>query len=283
MRYLLLKGNKMKKILIATAIISWLGTSSAFAADNYLRPYIEGQFGYLNTNSVDTKTVNENIDNLSVSGKLKFDYDSDIAWGGEIGLADIGIQNVRVGISYTHSKIDLKKISIPGTITINDNAGTPLATVVGSVNLDRNTIGVAGTYTYLDSLGVTQSASGAASVTNADLDPSLVDEKNKLLDDFRQHLNLYMVNAYYDFNNTTEFTPFLGVGIGVANLKNTKDNEFAFSLSGGAKYNIDKNIYIGAKGTFTRVNGPTSNKYGVDVGLDNIDIWKADVLLGYQF
>lgn len=273
----------IKKHLIATAVISALASSQAFAADTDLNPYIEGQFGYLNTGSVNTKTFNESIDNLTVNGKLKFDYDSDIAWGGEIGLADVGIQNLRIGVSYSQSKIDLKKLSIPGTITIKDNAGTSIVTAVGSVNIDRNSIGLSGTYTYLDSFGVPTTASGSESVTNADLDPDVVDEKNQLLNDFKQHINLYMINAYYDFKNTTSFTPFLGVGVGVASLKDTKDNEFAFSLSGGAKYNIDKNIYIGAKGTFTRVNGPTSNKYGVDIGLDNIDIWKADVLLGYQF
>jgi opacity protein-like surface antigen len=37
-------------------------------------------------------------------------------------------------------------------------------------------------------------------------------------------VNLYMANAYYDFKNESSFTPFLGVGMGMADVQNAKDN-----------------------------------------------------------
>ena len=61
---------------------------------------------------------------------------------------------------------------------------------------------------------------------------------------FDNRVNLYMANAYYDFKNDSKFTPFVGFGLGVADIKNAKDNEFTYSLNAGAKYNIDKNVFV---------------------------------------
>jgi opacity protein-like surface antigen len=102
-------------------------------------------------------------------------------------------------------------------------------------------------------------------------------------DTFDAKINLYMLNAYYDFKNSSPFTPFVGAGIGFADVKNTKDNEFAYSFSAGAKYNFTQNVYLGAKGTYLRVNGPTVQVDSVNVGLEDVDMWKAEALLGYEF
>ena len=91
---------------------------------------------------------------------------------------------------------------------------------------------------------------------------------------------VYMLNAYYDFKNSSQFTPFVGTGIGMADIQNAKDNELALSASLGGKYNFDKNIYLGLKGAFTRVNGPT-DKIGIEY--EDIDLWSAHALLGYEF
>jgi opacity protein-like surface antigen len=93
-------------------------------------------------------------------------------------------------------------------------------------------------------------------------------------------VKLYMANAYYDIKNASAFTPFIGFGVGMADIKNAKDNEFAWSASVGGKYNIDKNMYLGLKGSYTSVNGIT-DKIGLEY--KDMDAYSAHALLGYQF
>ena len=226
----------MKKLLLAAAVAAI--SSGAFAAD--LKPYIEGQLGYANLNDVDSKTISDSVGNFRVSGKLKLNYDSDATYGFEIGAKDVGIENLRIGASYSRAEFDFKSAGLTATIS-TDGGGT---TISGSAS--RSQLG-----SYASSL----------------------DAK----------LNLYMLNAYYDFKNSSLFTPFVGAGIGFADIKNTKDNELAFSLSAGGRYNINNNLYLGAKGSYVRVNGPTIQVDGGDYGTEDVDLWKAEALLGYQF
>lgn len=113
--------------------------------------------------------------------------------------------------------------------------------------------------------------SGSVDVTSALKDEGI---------DLDNSVNLYMINAYYDFKNSSAFTPFVGVGVGVADIKNAKDNEFAYSFSAGGKYYLDKNLYAGVKATFTSVNSPT-DKLGIDY--KDINMYSGHILLGYEF
>lgn len=97
---------------------------------------------------------------------------------------------------------------------------------------------------------------------------------------FDNRVNLYMANAYYDFKNDSQFTPFVGFGLGVADIKNATDNEFAYTVNAGAKYNIDKNVYIGAKAAYTNINGP-SDQLGIK--FKNLELYSVNVALGYEF
>jgi opacity protein-like surface antigen len=93
-------------------------------------------------------------------------------------------------------------------------------------------------------------------------------------------INLYMLNAYYDFKNSTDFTPFVGIGIGFADISHAKDNEFAYSINAGGKYYVDKNFYLGIKAAYTRINGPTDE---LGVKYDDISATSGHILAGYDF
>jgi opacity protein-like surface antigen len=209
-----------------------------------LKPYIEGQLGYANLNDVDTKTLNVNGTNFRAAAKLNMKYDSDATYGGEIGLSDFLMPNFRIGASYSRSEFNFKNANLSASGTATIN-------------------------------GVNYAGAGTANVTRADM--------GNLAGQVDAKLNLYMLNAYYDFKNSSQFTPFVGVGIGLADIKNTKDNEFAYSASAGGKYNINNNLYLGVKGSYVRVNSPTVRVDSVDVALEDVDLWKAEALLGYQF
>jgi len=93
-------------------------------------------------------------------------------------------------------------------------------------------------------------------------------------------VNLYMANAYYDFKNASSFTPFIGLGMGMADVQNAKDNEFAYQGSIGGKFEIDKNMYLGLKGAYTKVNGITDE---LDIKYKDMDAYSGHVLLGVNF
>jgi opacity protein-like surface antigen len=221
----------MRKILILLALIS----SSAFAAD--LKPYIEGQLGWSNLNDVDTKATNLPIsDAVTASATAKIKYDNSVSGGFEIGANHVGIENLRIGVSFNRMKFDMEKVT-------------------GSLALSTSSA----------SLETTGDITEAVRSLGVDLDNSV---------------KLYMANAYYDIKNASAFTPFIGFGVGMADIKNAKDNEFAWSASVGGKYNIDKNMYLGLKGSYTSVNGIT-DKIGLEY--KDMDAYSAHALLGYQF
>jgi opacity protein-like surface antigen len=94
--------------------------------------------------------------------------------------------------------------------------------------------------------------------------------------------NVYLVNAYYDFNNATKLTPFVGLGMGTADVDGNKDNEFSWAAHLGGRYNFDDNLYLGLKGSYLRINGGDVNCDSRCNGADG-DIYSGNVSLGYQF
>lgn len=227
----------MKNILLATAIISALGSSQAFADDTTLKGYIEAQLGYSNLSKVNTNTYSGTVDGVTATNLMgKLNYDSSASFGAEYGLNDVIVDNLRVGVSFSTMKFDLKNAVINGSLT------------------DGVT-----TYTGPDTFSAADFASIGVSFDN--------------------RVYLYMANAYYDFKNKTPFTPFVGFGMGVADIKNADGNEFAYALHAGAKYHINNNVYIGAKATYTNINGPTDQ---LGIKFNNIDAYSANLALGFE-
>lgn len=97
---------------------------------------------------------------------------------------------------------------------------------------------------------------------------------------FNNRVNLYMINTYYDFKTSTNLTPFVGFGVGLADIRNAKDKEFAYTFSAGAKYSVNSNMYVGAKATYTNVSGP---KDDLGIKFQDIDVYSANVSIGYEF
>ena len=118
------------------------------------------------------------------------------------------------------------------------------------------------------------SLSGSETYTRAEIG-TVVDE-----DTFDNDVKLYMLNYYYDFNFNESFVPFLGVGAGYADFSNGESKEFSRSLYGGAKYYFNEIIYVGAKFSYTTINGP-EDKNGIEY--KNVDTTAGSVLVGFEF
>ena len=123
----------LKHTLIASAVFAVLASSQANAADTDLKPYIEGQIGYINLSKVDTKTYNgttAGVTATNFAGKLN--YHSNETYGAELGFKNVMMPNLRVGMSFATMKFNLKNASSTGTVTDGTttiSAGTASAAI----------------------------------------------------------------------------------------------------------------------------------------------------------
>ena len=94
---------------------------------------------------------------------------------------------------------------------------------------------------------------------------------------------IYMLKAYYDFDVSDKFKPFVGVGIGQADISDTDDKELAYSASAGAKYYLSDNIYLGGSFSYIQVDGPKETVEGITFKYSDLDIYNFSALMGFEF
>jgi len=84
---------------------------------------------------------------------------------------------------------------------------------------------------------------------------------------------LFLINGYYDFNNTSAFTPYLTAGLGLAQIEfndldisglgfagsNDEDTVFAYQIGIGVGYAVTEKVTIDAK---YRYFGTQDSEYG---------------------
>jgi opacity protein-like surface antigen len=93
---------------------------------------------------------------------------------------------------------------------------------------------------------------------------------------------VYTVNGYYDFNKGQQLMPFIGAGIGIADIQLAQDRKFASSVSLGVRYHVRNSMFIGAKWTTVFVDEfrdllDEATKY------DNLTAHNAGITLGVAF
>jgi opacity protein-like surface antigen len=112
----------------------------------------------------------------------------------------------------------------------------------------------------------------------------------------------YMLNAYYDFNTGTKFTPYFGFGLGIANINSkikydsvalegqntrgdTETNNFAYNLGIGIGYAVNERISVdfGYRYTdFGTVEEPAKYTEGV-IGKEGVSFKESYVLTHSKF
>ena len=98
--------------------------------------------------------------------------------------------------------------------------------------------------------------------------------------DFDNTVDVYTVNLYYDFPSSGDFSMFVGGGIGMADVDNAKDDEFAFKLSLGGRYKLTENAYIGLRYDYIGIDDLED-----DLGLKykDLDANRVGAILGFNF
>ena len=97
------------------------------------------------------------------------------------------------------------------------------------------------------------------------------------------------VNIFYDFNNNSQFTPYIGAGIGSTKLdvknsvingisaSNTDDSTTSYNLKLGVSYEVAKSSELYLEGTYLTISDVDLNSVKVD------DIKTYSVMAGLRF
>lgn len=93
---------------------------------------------------------------------------------------------------------------------------------------------------------ITLTASGGTSLAAGNYSISSSELKS-LGFDFDNSVNVYTVNLYYDFPSESKFTFSLGAGVGLGDVENARDEEFAWKFSVGGRYQLTERTYIGLR------------------------------------
>ena len=97
---------------------------------------------------------------------------------------------------------------------------------------------------------------------------------------FDNDIKSYSINVYYDLETNRSFTPYVGAGLGEADIQNATDKELLTSVYLGGRHSVNEQMYVGVKGIYSMIDGPTDQ-----LGLSYKDITQTTVslIVGYNF
>lgn len=86
--------------------------------------------------------------------------------------------------------------------------------------------------------------------------------------------NSFLLNGYYDFKNTSSFTPFLSGGIGLSKVEvdsggSADDTVFAYQLGGGVAYAITDKFLIDLKYRYFATDDPELDGFEIEYSSHN--------------
>ena len=205
---------------LSIAVLFVTGTACAQERITLPRFYLEGQVGGVSMVDLSSKplTGNGTVNGGAVSyNNLTLSQSTDTAMS--YG-AEFGLRNL------FNSRFRLGLSWVGFKQKINDVSGTGAFTTTG------------GTYTL-----------GAGSIPpNSALVAAGIHYDNRI--------NIFTANAYYDFRQVMWHRPFIGFGVGTADIEHSTKKSLTMTGSVGTQVNITSNIYAGVKLTGYWIKGP---------------------------
>ncbi len=112
---------------------------------------------------------------------------------------------------------------------------------------------------------------------------SLISYDSHYSDSKNMHSLMGLVNGYYDFKNSSDFTPYIGAGIGIGGFVNESLSQyygaaFAYQVGGGVDYSITDKISVGVKYRYT---GLANEKINNSIG--NSEVASHNIYAGARF
>jgi opacity protein-like surface antigen len=194
---------------------------------------------------------------------------------GQLGMHSVDVSTksysgTAAGITFTNVKADMDYdtatsmgVELGAYMTDNIRLGYAFTTM----NADFDSATISGTAT-----DGTTTISGSGTIKKSDF-PSIGST-------FDNKVKLYEVKGYYDFVGEGATTPFIGAGIGFADIENAKDMELAMSLTAGVNVDIAEDVYMGISGSLTSIQGPT-DELGIE--FDDMTVTSGRIVIGKRF
>ena len=130
-----------------------------------------------------------------------------------------------------------------------------------------------------DSATVTGSATDGTTTIDVNA-PVSRDDVSSLGLTFDSDAQVLMASVYYDFETDHSLTPFLGLGIGQADIKNVKSDESVISVAAGARYDLQDNWYLTGSASYMQIDGGEDE---LGIRYEDIDVYLFDIGIGYNF
>jgi opacity protein-like surface antigen len=98
--------------------------------------------------------------------------------------------------------------------------------------------------------------------------------------ELRTVATLYSVNSYYDFDSAGGAIPFVGGGLGFADIEDTRSNAFTASFYAGVTVPLRSGFYVGGRLSHHHVDGPTGHS---GISYDDFGVTGLSLLVGLRF
>ena len=166
--------------------------------------------------------------------------------------------------------------------TLEYDADTTFGFEIGVKLNDKVRIGFSYVDASLDFEGATVSGSATDGVTTINASARVTPADASALGlTFSNDAEVMMIKAYYDFDSFNNgLTPFVGFGLGQADIDNATDDETIISLTAGARYNLNDKAYVGAKISYMEINGPDDE---LGIQYEDIELTSFEVVVGTTF
>ena len=166
--------------------------------------------------------------------------------------------------------------------TLEYDADTTFGFEIGVKLNDKVRIGFSYVDASLDFEGATVSGSATDGVTTINASARVTPADASALGlTFSNDAEVMMIKAYYDFDLFNNgLTPFVGFGLGQADIDNATDDETIISLTAGARYNLNDKAYVGAKISYMEINGPDDE---LGIQYEDIELTSFEVVVGTTF
>jgi len=166
--------------------------------------------------------------------------------------------------------------------TLEYDADTTFGFEIGVKLNDKVRIGFSYVDASLDFEGATVSGSATDGVTTINASARVTPADASALGlTFSNDAEVMMIKASYDFDSFNNgLTPFVGFGLGQADIDNATDDETIISLTAGARYNLNDKAYVGAKISYMEVNGPDDE---LGIQYEDIELTSFEVVVGTTF
>lgn len=98
--------------------------------------------------------------------------------------------------------------------------------------------------------------------------------------DFDSDIDVYSANFYYDIPVEMAFKPYIGIGLGVADIDHAQDKEFAIIGLIGGKVEISEDVYLGIKYQYINIDSFTDK---LDIEYEDAGASMFSATLGMDF